>query len=96
MKSSEHKMDLHPTAFETKTSHRSLFLFEYHEQLRLAMMFHPEEYMTPVTEIDAVYTRMVNAFDSNSYNKDSRAIRATCRRLGIPHTYYGINVFFCT
>lgn len=73
-------------------SRRDLWDTTYADELRRAMREHPDEYVSTVPFI-TLYTRMLGAFDRGTYNKDSRAIRATCRRLGINHTYKAINEF---
>ena len=72
---------------------RERFLNEYETQLWLAVTNYPEEYGWSISELDAVYSRMVAAFDRGSYNKDSRAFRETCKALGIKHTYTAIREF---
>lgn len=75
---------------------QDLFDTTYYDELARAVREHPDEYMPAMSTkeglIDA-YTRMLAAFDRESYNKDGRAIRATCRKLGIPHTYKAINAY---
>jgi hypothetical protein len=77
---------------EPDNPNRDLWDTTYADELRRAMAEHPDEYVSTVPFI-TVYTRMLGAFDRGTYNKDSRAIRATCRRLGINHTYKAINEF---
>jgi len=70
-----------------------IFMEEYETQLCKAVVEHPDEYMYDVAEVPAVLGRMRVAIERNSFNKDSRAIRATCKTLGIKHTYQGIRSF---
>lgn len=62
----------------------------YREELHKAMAAHPEEYMLSVPA-DTVADRMIEAFKNRSYNHEGRAIKATCKRLGIKHTRSAIN-----
>ena len=64
----------------------------YRAELAKAMESHPDEYM-PGIDAEIVANRMIAAFERGTYNKDSRAIRATCRHFGIKHTYAAINAF---
>ena len=67
------------------------FIEVYAEELARAVEQHPEEYCYPASEVPAVVGRMQAALLRGSYNKDGRAIKATCKRLGIKHTYGAIN-----
>jgi hypothetical protein len=69
------------------------FITTYREQLRIAIETHPEEYAYPVSELDFVVARMTAAIERGSFNKDSRAFRATCKVLGIKHTYQAIKAY---
>lgn len=71
-------------------SNRERFLTEYKSQLARAVVDFPAEYVWPISELEVVYGRMVAAFDRGSYSKDSRAFKATCKALGIKHTYSAI------
>jgi hypothetical protein len=74
-------------------TNRSLFLAVYGEQLGLARVSNPQDYPWPASELPAVLARMAAALDRGSFNKDGRALRATCKYLGIKHTYGAINEF---
>jgi hypothetical protein len=74
-------------------TNRGRFLEEYRKQLLLAAIAYPSEYTWPISSFDIVYGRMVAAFDRGSYSKDGRAFRATCKALGIRHTYAAIREF---
>ena len=74
-------------------SNRYTFLAEYRKQLEIAVTTHPEEYGWPLSELETVAARMSAAIERGSYNKDSRAIRATCKTLGIRHSYIAIGAF---
>ena len=69
------------------------FLDTYYQELKRARREHPEEYRWPESEIFEVSARMEAAILRGTFNKDSRAFRATCKRLGIKHTYKAINAF---
>ena len=72
---------------------RETFIRTYREKLADAVRDHPDEYVWPLSELDAVMGRMVAALDRRSFNKDSRAFRATCKALGIKHTYAAIREY---
>lgn len=74
-------------------SNFELFISEYRKQLAAAIVEHPDEYRYPISELDAVMGRMSKAIASKSFNKDSRAFRATCKALKIKHTYRDIETF---
>ena len=65
----------------------ALFGAVYSVELERAVLEHPEEYTYGVAEVPAVVGRMLEAIRRGSYNKDSRALRATFRAFGIRHTY---------
>lgn len=69
------------------------FMEEYAWQLDLAVRNFPEEYRYPIGMVPTVVARMRVGFTLGSFNKDSRAIKATCKKLGIPFTYKGIKAY---
>lgn len=69
------------------------FMAEYARQLEKAVRDHPEEYGFPASHVPVVVGKMREAFIRGSYNKDGRAIKATCKALGVAYTYAGINKF---
>jgi hypothetical protein len=69
------------------------FMEAYERNLRLAIQGYPDEYAYPLSEADYVIQRMRVAIGKKSFNKDSRAIRATCKELKIKHTYRDIETF---
>jgi hypothetical protein len=69
------------------------FMEVYTRHLKLAVESHPEEYVYSMDELFVVLARMRNAFAHKSFNKDSRAIKATCKELKIKHTYRDIETF---
>lgn len=58
----------------------------YEEQLKQTVQKYPEEYAYGVDEVPAVVKKMGVAFEKGTYNHDGKAIKATCRALGIKHT----------
>lgn len=80
--------------------YREHFFQTYREQLELAVNAAPEEYLwyTPgnVESINATARLMGLAFERQSFNKDSRAVKATCKALGIRHTYKAIQAYRLT
>ena len=77
------------------TTQLEKFCAEYRHQLEVAVRDHPKDYkfMGSFT-VDQVADKMVEAFKAGTYNKDGRAIKATCKTLGIKHTYRDINAYF--
>jgi hypothetical protein len=70
------------------------FIEEYERQLRVAVQNYPTEYAFPIEQVPLVVSRMKAAFERRSYNKDGKAIKATCKILNIPYTRKGIDAFF--
>ncbi len=69
------------------------FVEEYTQQLTKAVTDHPDEYGWPVANVPTVVGKMKAAFKEGTYNKDGRAIKATCKALGIKYTYTAINAY---
>lgn len=69
------------------------FVQIYTEELANAVRNYPGEYGWPIENVPVVAEKMAVAFKAKSYNKDGRAIKATCKRVGIPYTYKAINAF---
>jgi hypothetical protein len=69
------------------------FFSEYYRQLEKAIVEHPEEYAFPVSQLQTVFDKMRIAIEGGSANKDSRAIKATCKTLRIKHTYTAIKEY---
>ena len=66
----------------------------YAEQLRKAVAANPHEYGNPTPErTETTIANMVKAFAMGTANKDGTACRATCKVLGIAHTYKAINAY---
>lgn len=65
----------------------------YVEELTQAVLKYPDEYTWPVENVPNVAAKMIQAFRAGTYNKDGRAIKGTCKRLGIKYTYTAINAY---
>ena len=65
----------------------------YIAELTKAHAAHPADYVWPIEQIGTVAGKMREAFIRNSFNKDSHAIKATCKHFGIKHTYAAIKAF---
>lgn len=52
------------------------------------------EYEWPLDQLDSVVSRMQNAFVNGTYNYDGKAIKATCKQLGIRHTVKAMEEYF--
>ena len=74
-------------------SNNEQFMATYREKLIDSVRQHPDHYVWPISELDVVMERMEAAFVAGSFNKDSTAIRNTCRALGIKNTYQAIMAF---
>ena len=68
----------------------------YTRNLLKAVEKYPQEYAYPKDEVPLIAAKMVAALLRNSANKDSRAIKWTCKELGIPYTYKGLKEYFGT
>lgn len=62
----------------------------YRQQLEQAVQQYPQEYVYGLDKVPEVFIRMMDAIRRGSFNKDSRAIKAVCKILGIKHTYTAI------
>lgn len=73
-----------------------LFVAEYTRQLTRVLTADAmkpageREYAYDLRALPGVVEKMRAAFVRGSFNKDGKAIRATCKALGIPYTYAGI------
>ena len=81
----------------------------YVEELARAVEQYPDEYpwahreevivgnlgttALPRMTVEDVAARMFAAMERGTYNKDGRAFKATCKRLGIAFTYSGIAAY---
>jgi hypothetical protein len=73
---------------------RDKFLSVYRDKLKEAMVNYPSEYMFGPDHFDMVYLKMEKAIAKGTFNKDGRAFKATCKELGIKHTYKAISEYF--
>lgn len=75
------------------------FITEYAKQLDRVIKedesLPPEEreYYYDSDRVPGVVEKMKVAIAKGSFNKDGKAIRATCKVLGVPYTYAGIAAF---
>lgn len=69
------------------------FIQTYQQALTETHTAYPQEYRFPASELPRVVERMGDAFARGSFNKDSRAVKATCRALNIKHTYTAIRSY---
>ena len=69
------------------------FIGIYEKALEEAVASYPGEYSYPLRLVPAVVNNMRQAIKRGSYNKDSRAIKATCKILKLKHTYKDIAQF---
>lgn len=69
------------------------FIDCYRSHLIKAHQNDPSSYAWPITELDTVMSRMTSGIERNSFNKDSKAFKDTCKELGIKHTYQAIRDF---
>ena len=77
----------------TTSANFDKFISEYEKQLADVIVKYPAEYGYPVTEVPVVVGKMKVAFIRKSYNKNERAIKATCKALKIGYTYRDIDTF---
>jgi hypothetical protein len=66
------------------------FMKVYEAELRFCLKCFPSEYAYTDDGVALVLDRMRTAIQEGTYNKDSRAIKRTCKALGIKHTYTAI------
>jgi hypothetical protein len=73
-----------------------VFMATYAGELEKAAREHPAEYgpMYANGRVGIVAEKMRAAFYEGSYNHDGRAIRSTCRALGLKYTRTAIEAFF--
>lgn len=69
------------------------FITEYETHLSEAHKRSPGDYSWPIEYLPVVIDKMRKALLSRTVNKDSRAIRLTCKELDIMYTYKGIYGF---
>lgn len=71
----------------------SIFLEVYTRHLTKAVSDNPSDYTYHPNSSNLVAEKMVKAFLQKSANKDSIAVKRTCKELGISYTYKGIYEF---
>jgi hypothetical protein len=69
------------------------FIDVYLPLLRRAQTDYPKEYGTHPPPAEIVTERMHAAILNGTYSKDGRAMKATCKALGIPHNYRAIEAY---
>jgi len=69
------------------------FATTYRAELTRLVAANPADFGFAPANADTVADRMIAAFAKGSYNKDGKAVKATCKKLGIAYTYAGINAF---
>jgi len=70
------------------------FCNEYEEVLTQCVLYYPNEYAFKVAEVPMVAIRMRWAFHDGSFHHIGRAIKATCKRVGIKHTRKAMLEYF--
>lgn len=72
-------------------TNKEKFLEEYENQLR---NYHSKgEYYWNITELSAIAKKIVQGLANGTANKDGKAIKATCKALGINYTYKAIEEY---
>lgn len=69
------------------------WMIAYAPALTKAVTDHPEDYCYPPDEVPLVVARMRNAFAAGSYHHKGRAVRATCKHLGLDYTRKAVDAF---
>lgn len=70
-----------------------LFCSAYLVNLEQAVKDYGDEYDYQVADCPTVVVKMRKAFDRGDYNHNGRAIRSTCRELGLKHTRKAIETY---
>ncbi|MEN6367754.1 MAG: hypothetical protein ABFC88_13160 [Thermoguttaceae bacterium] len=70
-----------------------VFMATYIPCLREAVTFHPDDYCYRVEDVPRVANLMRAAIEDGTYSHDGRAMRMTCRILGINHSRKAIAEF---
>ena len=71
-------------------NNRAAFESRYLAELQEAVRTYPSEYVFGIEKTFEIAERMMDAIYRKSFNKNSRAIKATCAALGLKHTYKAI------
>lgn len=71
------------------------FMGVYAKELYEAVLFHPGDYPYGVDKVPEVAARMEDALSKNPpfFFKEGMAMRMTCKKLNISHTYDGIKEY---
>jgi len=69
------------------------FMSVYKEELAKAVKQFPNAYVFTMSELPKVLERMEVCLRKGTVNIESRAMRATFKRLGIKHTYKALKEF---
>lgn len=69
------------------------FLIIYTDKLESAIRKAPDKYTYPVEQAPEIAAKMTAALARGSANKDSLAIRQTCKNLGIAYRYTDIAAY---
>lgn len=78
-------------------SQRVKFRLTYEYELGAEVEAHPDEYGYPASRVPEVAALMVDGMARGTANiRDSRAIRRTCRKLGIKYTIGGITAYLAS
>jgi hypothetical protein len=70
------------------------FYDTYVRQLTKAVQDNPRGYAFNVGQVPHVARKMVLGLSTGVASKDGKAIEATCKELGIAHTYTAIRAYF--
>lgn len=65
----------------------------YEKNLTIAYHKYPEVYYWPQERLPHIVSSITDGLANGSANKDSHAIKWTCKELGINHTYKAIKEF---
>lgn len=70
------------------------FIEIYTEHLKHEVETNPQDYFWSISDLPVVVNKMKNAMEKGTFNKDSKAIKKTCKQLNIKHTYTEMRAFF--
>jgi hypothetical protein len=65
----------------------------YAKNLKKVRLDKDSYYQWPLSELEVVTARMLEAIEKGNFNKDSLAFKWTCKELGIKHTYKAIREY---
>ena len=78
------------------TENYDKFLAIYTRELSKDVLAHPDQFGFEQAQVPAVALKMTTSLAKGTANKDSNAIRRTCRELGVGYTYKEIFRFLNT